>query len=55
MVWGYVERQNMSRLYAGIKAVEGGPGQPAIAPEILFALWLFATLEGVGSAEALTS
>lgn len=53
MVWGYVERQNMSRLYAGIKAVEGGPGRPAIAPEILFALWLFATWEGVGSARRL--
>jgi transposase len=53
MVWGYVERQNMAGLYAGIKAVEGGPGRPAIAPEILFALWLFATLEGVGSARSL--
>jgi hypothetical protein len=44
-----VERQNLEGLYAGNKAVEGGPGRAAIAPEILFALWLFATLEGVGS------
>jgi len=50
LVWGYVERQNLGGLYAGIKAVEGGPGRPTIAPEILLALWLFATLEGVGSA-----
>lgn len=53
LVWGYVERQNLGGLYAGIKAVEGGVGRPAIAPEILFALWLFATLEGVGSARAI--
>lgn len=49
-VWGYVVRQDLRVLYAGIKAVEGGVGRAAIAPEILYALWLFATLEGVGSA-----
>jgi transposase len=31
----------------------GCSGRTAIAPEILFALWLYATLEGVGSARAL--
>ncbi len=53
IVWGYVERQDMSGLYAGIKAVEGGVGRAAIAPEIVFALWLYATLEGVGSARGI--
>ena len=53
LVWGYIERQNLDGLYDGIKAVEGGVGRPAIAPEILFALWLYATLEGVGSARAI--
>jgi transposase len=53
IVWGYVERQDMSGLYAGIKAIEGGAGRAAIAPEILFALWLYATLEGVGSARSI--
>ncbi|WP_460428741.1 transposase, partial [Azotobacter armeniacus] len=53
LVWGYVERQDLSPLYAGIKAVDGGCGRSAIAPEILLALWLYATLEGVGSARAL--
>ena len=52
-VWGYVERQNLDGLYAGIKAVEGGVGRTPIAPEILFALWLYATLEGIGSARAI--
>jgi len=53
LVWAYVERQNLDGLYAGIKAVEGGVGRAAIAPEILFALWLYATLEGVGTARAI--
>lgn len=53
LVWGYVERQDLSPLYGEIKAVEGGSGRDAIAPEILLALWLYATLEGVGSARAL--
>jgi len=33
--------------------VEGQPGRDAIDPAILMALWLFATLEGVGSAREL--
>lgn len=53
IVWGYVERQELSLLYARIKAVEGGVGRAPIAPEILLSLWLYATLEGVGSARAL--
>ena len=52
-VWGFVMGQNLSALYAEIKAVEGGAGRPAIAPEILYALWLFATLEGIGSGRKL--
>lgn len=53
IVWGFVERQNLAGLYAQIKAVEGGAGRDAIAPEILFALWLYATVEGVGSGRAI--
>ena len=53
LVWGFVKQQDMSSLYAAIRAVEGGPGRDAIAPEILLSLWLYATLEGVGSARAL--
>src|SRR5574337_1143344 len=48
--WAYVERQDLTRFYAGIRAVDGGVGRAAIAPEILLALWLYATLDGVGSA-----
>lgn len=50
-VW--VEQADLSRMYAGIRAVEGGSGRTAIAPEILYALWLYATLDGVGTARSL--
>ena len=52
LVWGWVMRADLSGMYALIRAVEGGSGRTPIAPERLFALWLYATLEGVGSARA---
>lgn len=52
-VWQYVESLDLSELYASIKAVEGRVGRDAIDPRILFALWLFGTLEGVSSARRL--
>ena len=36
-----------------IQAVEGDAGRPAIDPRSLQMVWLYATLEGVGSARAL--
>jgi transposase len=53
LVWAFVEGLDLSSLYARIKAIEGHPGRPPIDPAILVALWLYATLEGVGSARAL--
>ena len=53
LVWQYVESLDLSELYASIKAVEGHVGRDAIDPRILFALWLFGTLEGVSSARRL--
>ncbi len=52
-VWAFVEGIDLSPLYQGIRAVEGGAGRPPIDPAILIALWLYATLEGVGSARML--
>lgn len=49
LVWGYVERQDLSALYDAIKARGAAPGRRAIDPRILFALWLYAVLDGVGS------
>ncbi len=53
VVWEFVEGMDLTRLYTQIKAVEGHAGRPAIDPAILMALWLYATLEAVGSARAL--
>lgn len=53
VIWGMVEQLDLSPFYAQIQAVEGEAGRPAIDPAVLFALWLFATAEGVGSARAL--
>ena len=49
LVWGYVERQDLSRLTEAIKARGSNAGRAAIDPRILFALWLYAVLSGVGS------
>lgn len=53
LVWELVEQLDLSALYADIRAVEGHAGQNAIDPQILMALWLYATIDGVGSARAL--
>lgn len=52
LVWAYVERLDLSMLYAQIRARQGGAGRPPIAPEILLSLWLYATLDNIGSARA---
>lgn len=52
-VWDFVESLDLTPLYAQIEAVEGRAGRPAIDPRIYMALWLYATVEGVGSARAL--
>jgi len=50
VAWAYAEGLDLSPLYDRIKAVERRPGQSPIDPKILFALWLYATLRGIGSA-----
>jgi len=49
LVWGYVEQQELSSLIEAIKARGSNAGRAAIDPRILFALWLYAVLDGVGS------
>ena len=53
IVWDDVEGLDLSCLYDRIRSVERGPGRDAIDPKILLALWLYATIEGVGSARKL--
>lgn len=44
-----MERQDLSALLNAIKARGAAPGRKAIDPRVLFALWLYATLDGVAS------
>jgi transposase len=53
IVWAYVEGLDLAPLYDRIKAVEGAAGRAPIDPKILMALWLYATVEGIGSARHL--
>ncbi|HMA13206.1 MAG TPA: IS1182 family transposase, partial [Kiloniellaceae bacterium] len=52
-VWDYVEELDLSVLYGRVQTTVSSSGRPAIDPAILVSLWLYATLEGVGSARLL--
>lgn len=49
-VWAFVQALDLAPLYGRIRSVAGRGGAPAIDPAILVALWLWATVDGVGSA-----
>jgi len=49
-IWKYVEGLDLSILLKEIKSVEGNAGRSATDPKILLALWLYATIKGIGSA-----
>lgn len=53
VVWAFVERLDLSPLYERIKARDTVAGRPAADPRVLLALWLYAAVEGVGSARQL--
>jgi transposase len=53
LVWDFVLGLDLTPLEDQIGSRLGGPGRAALDPRIGLALWLYATLEGVGSARAL--
>jgi len=53
VVWDFCLQLDLEPLSESIRSREGGPGRAAIDPRLCVALWLYATLEGVGSARAL--
>lgn len=52
-IWGVMEKLDLSAFYGSIKAVLDRPGRPTTDPKVLLALWMLATVEGVGSARRL--
>ena len=54
VIWGFVERLELSAFYGPIRAVVERPGRPTTDPQVLLALWLLATVDGIGSARRLS-
>jgi transposase len=52
-VWAFVQGLDLEPFYQDIEVSDNVAGRTAIAPEILIALWLLATLDGIGSAREL--
>lgn len=49
-IWGFLEKLDLSAFYGSIQAVLDRPGRPTTDPKVLLAVWLLATVDGVGSA-----
>src|SRR5258708_32835181 len=52
LVWAFVEGLDLSEFYDRIKAREAVAGRPATDPQVVLAVWRYATLEGIGSGPA---
>lgn len=52
-IWAYLEALDLETFYEAVDAVDGAAGRPATDPQVLLALWLLATSDGVGSARRL--
>jgi len=52
-VWSFIGTLDLGSLDDAVRAREGVPGQAPPAPELMLALWLWATVDGVGSARQL--
>ena len=50
LVWSFVTSLELGELYASIKACTHTVGRTPIDPRLLLALWLYAVIDGVGSA-----
>lgn len=53
IVWRFVETLDLKPFYEAIGSRTGEAGRPAADPKVFLALWLYATLEGVGAAREL--
>jgi transposase len=53
VIWDYVQGLDLGALEQLVRAREHTPGQAPVSPQLLLALWLYATSEGIGSARAL--
>jgi transposase len=49
-IWALVGRMDLQRFYDGIESSAEEGGRPAIDPQLLISLWVYAYSEGIGSA-----
>src|SRR5260370_5040514 len=52
LVWAFVEGLDLSEFYDRIKARDAVAARPATDPQVVLAVWLYATLQGIASARA---
>jgi transposase len=52
-IWTLVGRLNLSAFYQGIESSTEEGGRPAIDPQLLISLWVYAYSQGIGSAREL--
>ena len=48
-IWAVVEKLDLAKFHEPLKARGSDPGRSATDPKLLVALWLYATVEGIGS------
>jgi transposase len=54
-MWDFLSRLDLTAFYASIKVDLNQPGRPASDPQVLLSLWVYATVEGIGSARRLAT
>jgi transposase len=52
-IWDFVGRLDLSEYEQQIHSVEGDAGRPALSPQLLISLWIYAYSQGVSSARAI--
>jgi transposase len=52
-IWEYLQGLNLTDFYSSIRSVVDAPGRPTSDPQVILALWVYATVDGVGSARRL--
>ena len=53
LVWAFVQGLDLGEFYDRIKARDEVAGRPATDPQVVLAVWLYATMEGIGTARAI--
>lgn len=52
-IWYYINQMDLSLFFNKILSTSCNPGRPATDPKILLAIWIYAIVEGIGSARVI--